>query len=100
MTAHVPRLSFSLDLLLPEAKRRMRNRRVQIAVLAVLIAGSAAGAEQVLASSSAVQPAGACPVTGGYYAYVVPGRPGASTGGRCRRYQLGVDAAQAPDQGR
>jgi hypothetical protein len=75
MTTHVPRLAFSLDPLMAEAKRRMRKRRILIATLALLTAGGVAGAAVVLTSSSAVQPAGACPVTGGYYAYAVPQDP-------------------------
>jgi hypothetical protein len=74
-TTHVPALPFSLDLLVAEAKRRMRKRRLLLAVSVLLIAGGVAGAEVALTSSSGVQPAGACRVTGGYYAYAVPEDP-------------------------
>jgi hypothetical protein len=43
MTLHVPRLPFSLDPLIAEAKRRARQRRLLVAVLAVLVAGAALG---------------------------------------------------------
>lgn len=75
MTAHVPRLPFSLDPLMAEAKRRMRRRRVLVALLAVLVLGGVAGAVVVVTSPTAVQLAGACPVTGGYYAYAIPDDP-------------------------
>jgi hypothetical protein len=75
MTAHVPRLPFSLDLLVAEAKRRMRKRRVLIALVAVLVVGGAAGATAIVSSPSVVQLAGPCPVTGGFYAYAVPQDP-------------------------
>jgi hypothetical protein len=75
MTAHVPRLLFSLDPLMAEAKRRMRKRRFLAVVLMILIAGGAAGAAAVRTSSSGVQLAGPCPITGGYYAYAVPQDP-------------------------
>jgi hypothetical protein len=73
MTAHVPGLPFSLDPLMAEAKRRMRKRRMLIALLAVLIGAGAAGAGAVLISSSPVQSvSGACGGWAGYYAYAVP----------------------------
>ncbi len=73
MTVDVPRLPFALDPLMAEAKRRMRKRRVLIAVLAVLIGGGAAGAGVALLSSSPVQSvSGACGAWTGYYAYAVP----------------------------
>jgi hypothetical protein len=76
MIARVPRLPLSLDPLLAEAKRRMRKRRVLLAAFAVLVAGGAAGAATVMTSTSGmIQPAGPCPVTGGYYAYAVPEDP-------------------------
>jgi hypothetical protein len=43
MTQHVPRLPFSLDPLIAEAKRRMRRRRVVVAALAVVLAAGVAG---------------------------------------------------------
>src|SRR5690242_18317762 len=75
MTAHVPRLPFSLDPSMAEAKRRMRKRRMLVAVLAVLMLGGAAAAGVTLTSPSGVQPAGACPATNGYYAYAIPQDP-------------------------
>lgn len=75
MTARVPRLPFSLDPLMAEAKRRARQRRVLIVALIVLTAGGAWAGVVALNSSSAVQPAAPCPVTGGYYAYAVPDDP-------------------------
>jgi hypothetical protein len=75
MTAYLPRLPFSLDPLMAEAKRRMRKRRVLVAALLVLVAGAAVGVRTVMSSSSGIRPAGPCPVTGGYYAYAVPEDP-------------------------
>jgi hypothetical protein len=72
LTSQVP---FSLEHLVAEAKRRMRKRRLLV-LLAIVVAGGSAGATWALyPSSAAVQPAGACPVTGGYYAYAVPQNP-------------------------
>lgn len=77
MTVHVPGLPFSLDPLMAEAKRRMRKRRVHIAVLVVLIGGGASGAGVALTSSSPVRSvSGACGGWTGYYAYAVPAQPG------------------------
>ncbi len=53
----------------------MRKRRLLLAIYAVLIVGGVAGAVVALWPSSAVKPAGACPVTGNYYAYAVPEDP-------------------------
>jgi hypothetical protein len=73
MTAHLPRLPFTLDPLMAEAKRRMRKRRLLVAVLAVLAVGGAASAGVILISSSPVQSvSGACGAWTGYYAYAVP----------------------------
>lgn len=52
--AHVPRFQFSLDPLIAEAKRRMRKRRLMVAVLAVAVAGGAAGVAYALVSSTSV----------------------------------------------
>lgn len=57
MTVHVPRLPISLDPLIAEAKRRMRRRRLLIAVAAVAIAAGSA------------------------FAMGAPGRPGSNGGG-------------------
>jgi hypothetical protein len=101
MSAHLPRLWFSLDPLMAEAKRRMRKRRVLIAVLAVLICGGAASAGVVLISSSPVQSVpGACGAWTGYYAYAVPQDLRHPAAARERRYQLGVDTAEARAEGR
>ena len=43
MTLHLPRLPFAIDPLIGEAKRRMRKRRLLVAVLAVALAGGAVG---------------------------------------------------------
>jgi hypothetical protein len=44
MTAHVPRLPFSLDPLMAEARRRARQRRFLVALLALVIVGGVLGA--------------------------------------------------------
>lgn len=44
MTSHVPRLPFSFDPLIREAKRRARQRRLLLVVVALLIAGGVLGA--------------------------------------------------------
>jgi hypothetical protein len=44
MTQHVPRLSFSLDPLIAEAKRRMRKRRLLVLALTLTLAGASVGA--------------------------------------------------------
>jgi hypothetical protein len=53
MERHVPPLPFSLDPLIAEAKRRMKRRRVLIAILAVALAGVAAGVALALRGPSA-----------------------------------------------
>jgi hypothetical protein len=75
MTLHIPYLPLSLDPLIAEAKRRMRKRRVLVAAFVVLVVAGAAGVTMVLNSTTFVQRAGSCPVTGGYYAYAVPPDP-------------------------
>jgi hypothetical protein len=50
MTVRVPRLPFSLDPLMAEAKRRMRRRRAWRAASLILIAGIAAAAARMAAS--------------------------------------------------
>ena len=50
MTLHVPRLPFSLDPLIAEAKRRMRRRRFLVAV-AIATVGAGVGAAFVVGSS-------------------------------------------------
>lgn len=56
MTSHVPGLSISLDLLIREAKRRARERRLLLAGSAILIAGAAAGAMFALRSPNGPGP--------------------------------------------
>jgi hypothetical protein len=57
-------------------KRMVRQRPLLIAAAVVLVfGGGIVGAVVALNSSSDVVPAGACPVTGGYYAYAVPQDP-------------------------
>jgi hypothetical protein len=53
MESRVPRLRFSLDPLIAEAKQRMRRRRVRVAVLAVALVGVAAGVGLALRGPSA-----------------------------------------------
>lgn len=60
MTAWVPRLPFSLDLLIAEAKRRARRRRLLAAVLLLLLVGGAA--ETVVAFSGSTAAHGSPPV--------------------------------------
>jgi hypothetical protein len=48
MTAWGPRLPFSLDPLIAEAKRRMRRRRLLVAAVVLLLAGGALGAALTL----------------------------------------------------
>jgi hypothetical protein len=74
MTVHAPRLPFSLDPLVAEAKRRMRKRRVLILVLAVLLGGGAAGAAVALSQPNGFQAAAACPRASAYV-YAVPSYP-------------------------
>jgi hypothetical protein len=64
MTAHLPRLPFSLDPLIAEAKRRARQRRLLLAVVcavAALAAGGAVFATRSAASLVAGPPAPGCP---------------------------------------
>jgi hypothetical protein len=60
MTLRVPRLPFSLDPLIAEAKRRARQRRVLIALGVLLVAGLAAGLTFAFRS-----PGGGSPTGGG-----------------------------------
>jgi hypothetical protein len=58
------------------AKRAVRQHPILIAAAVVLVVGGPAGAAVALSSpSNVVQPAGACHVHGGYYAYAVPDNP-------------------------
>ena len=66
MTAHVPRLPFSLDPLMAEAKRRARQRRFLVALLVLLIVGG------VLGTVLANRPSGG-PGPGGLGQRVQPG---------------------------
>jgi hypothetical protein len=64
MTAHLPRLPFSLDPLIAEAKRRARQRRLLLAVVCaavVLVVGGAVFATRSAASLVAGPPAPGCP---------------------------------------
>lgn len=58
MTLRAPRLSFSLDPLMAEAKRRARQRRVLIALGVLLIAGLAAGLTFAFRSPGGGPPSG------------------------------------------
>jgi hypothetical protein len=75
MTVHAPRLPFSLDPLMAEAKRRMCKRRVLILVSAVLLGGGSAGATVALSQSNGFKAAAACPGASAYV-YAVPSYPG------------------------
>jgi hypothetical protein len=59
VTAHTSPAFFSLDPLIAEAKRRMRQRRLLLAAVAVLIAGGAFGGAYALRSSNGSSRAGA-----------------------------------------
>jgi hypothetical protein len=64
MTLHVPHLPFSLDPLIAEAKRRMRHRRLLVALtVALLAAGAAAGAYFLLGPGGPSKPPVASHVT-------------------------------------
>lgn len=58
MATHLPRLPFSVDPLMAEAKRRARQRRLLIALVAmVLLGGGAAGTMFALRAGSGLTPA-------------------------------------------
>jgi len=64
MTLHVPRLPFSLDPLMAEAKRRARQRRALVALIAALLAaGAAAGGYFLLGPGGPSKPPVASAVT-------------------------------------
>jgi hypothetical protein len=72
MTAHVPRLPFSLDPLVAEAKRRARQRRVLvIAVVVVVVIGAVAGT--TLALRPGFHSAAATKPTGTIFGGILPG---------------------------
>ncbi len=56
MTVHIPRLPFSLDPLMAEAKRRARQRRVLVALAAVVVAAVGVGLTVELRSLGSVTP--------------------------------------------
>lgn len=56
MTVHVPRLPFSLDPLMAEARRRARQRRVLVASAAVAVAATGAGIGLELRAPGSVTP--------------------------------------------
>jgi hypothetical protein len=64
MTLHVPRLSFELDPLIAEAKRRAWRRRTLLSVIAVVAVAGAAGSWLALRSSAGVTGLCASPPTG------------------------------------
>jgi hypothetical protein len=72
---HAWHFRFSLRPVITWATRRATQHPVLVAAAVLVVGGGAAGAAVGLNSSSAVQPAGGCPVTGGYYAYAVPQDP-------------------------
>jgi hypothetical protein len=65
MALHVPRLPFSLDPLLAEAKRRMRRRRVLVAIVSVGFAGASVGATLALRAPSGASQGGVSYPTAG-----------------------------------
>jgi hypothetical protein len=69
------RLRFALGPMIARAKRVAQQHPVLISAAVIVLVGGAAGATVALNSSGAVQPAAACPVTGGYYAYAIPQDP-------------------------
>lgn len=69
------RLAFALGLAIAGAKRVGREHPILIATFVALVGGGAAGATVVLNSAAGVQPAAACPITTGYYAYAAPQDP-------------------------
>jgi hypothetical protein len=75
MTVRVPRLPFSLDPLIAEAKRRARQRRALVAVAVLLVAG---GAAAFVASSSPGVATGPRPIESAVVASVIgnPEQPG------------------------
>ncbi len=72
---NISRLRFALGSLIARARRASQQHPVLVAVVVIVVVGGAAGATVALNSSSAVQSATACPVTGGYYAYAIPQDP-------------------------
>jgi hypothetical protein len=56
MTLYVPRLAVSVDPLISEAKRRMKQRRFLIAVLAFLVVGGSVAGVLALRSRGPVRP--------------------------------------------
>jgi hypothetical protein len=91
MTLHAPRLPFSLDPLIAEAKRRARTRRFLLVALAIAAGGVAAatlalrGSERELIGAS-----GACRIT---QLNVVPGKEGVAAGTASRAFSL-VNASE------
>jgi hypothetical protein len=71
MTAHVPRLPFSLDPLMAEAKRRARQRRFLVALLALVIVGGVLGAVLATRPSGGPGPSG--------HGFAQRAQPGADT---------------------
>ena len=56
MTVHIPRLPFSLDPLMAEAKRRARQRRVLVTLAAVVVAAVGVGLTVELRGLGSVTP--------------------------------------------
>src|SRR5690242_4458850 len=92
MTLQVPRLPFSLDPLIAEAKRRARTRRFLL-VATVVLAGGVAAATLALHGSEQrlLAPSDPCRIT---QLNVVPGRLGAAAGTASRTFSL-VNASEA-----
>src|SRR5262249_13224918 len=86
MTVQVPRLPFSLDPLIAEARRRARQRRFLLALVAVLVAvavGGAVFATRSAASLVAGPPAPGCPAhVGAGASYLASTRTGTAAAQR------------------
>lgn len=98
-TRHPSRMRLALGPVIAGARRVVRQHPVRVAAAVVVVwGGGVAGGVVALSSESVVQPAAACPATGGFYA--VPDNPahppagdsGASSWGwmgRHRRVKVG-----------
>jgi hypothetical protein len=85
MTVQVPRLPFSLDPLIAEAKRRARQRRFLLALVSVVVALAVGGtvfATRSAASLVAGPPAPGCPAHGAGAGYLASARTGTAAAQR------------------
>ena len=88
MTAYVPRLRFSLDPLIAEAKRRARGRRLLLLALAVAAGGAAAATVALRSSDSPPRTAVAAEPCRISQMDLVPGRGGVAAGTYMRDFAL------------